>query len=269
MNSISIIGAGWLGMALARQLQQKGHNIVLAKRQQADVTALLNQGWQAETFTLGEDIPFALCANTAVVNIPPKRRTVNPSEFTKHMCALFDTLIENGTQHIIFISTTSVYGEQQGKLDQDSDTKPTTDSGKAHLHIEQHLLKTYPIHASVLRLAGLVGGERHPIKSLSGKTNLSKPTQCVNLVHRTDVISAINAIIEKQIWGETLVLCSAQHPTRKDYYTWAAEQLSLVAPTFLQEDLKAPAKQIDSTKTLAKLGIKLAFPSPYDMIPLV
>ncbi|MCY7295333.1 oxidoreductase [Alteromonas sp. a30] len=268
MRSISILGAGWLGFALAEQLQSTGNSIRLSKQTQDDVNTLKAQGWEAAAFSLGQSLPDTLVSEIAIINIPPRRRTVDPVLFFRNVCLLCDELMQKGTQRILFISTTSVYGEQPGIIDHTSPTSPKTDSGKAHVNIEHHLLQHYPHQVSILRLAGLVGGTRHPINSLAGKTNIAQPYQPVNLVHRKDVINTINAILDKDAWGETFLLCSTEHPTKQEYYTWAATQLSLKPPQFVETPIPENPRQIDCQNTLSRLNVKLVYPSPFDMIPL-
>ncbi|MFT6777341.1 MAG: hypothetical protein ACJAV1_001258 [Paraglaciecola sp.] len=88
----------------------------------------------------------------------------------------------------------------------------------------------------------------------------------VNLVHQHDVIHSIECIIKNAVWGQTLVLSASKHPTRKDYYKWAAEQLNLAAPAFIEEIGQPSGKLIDAGKSLDILGIFLKYPSPYDML---
>ena len=269
MTSISILGAGWLGLPLATALKEQGYAIVLSKRSAEDVDKLAAQGWNTARFSLGDSVSGKLISDIAIINIPSQRRTVNANEFSQHIIQLCDTLLRGGTQQVVFVSTTSVYGEQQGCINHQTEPFPTTESSKAHFAIEQHLLTQYPSRSCVLRLAGLVGGERHPVKFLAGKQDLPKPHDCVNLIHRQDVITAIKAILNENAWGEVLLLSATDHPTRQDYYRWAALQLNLIPPEFSVDTSSEYLKKIDASATLSRLKIQLAFPSPYHMLPLV
>jgi len=270
MQSISIIGAGWLGTSLAHALKNQGHEVRITKRQQEDVNQFKAQGFIAASYILGNPLPQAIGhTDVAVVNIPPNRKTIKPEFFTKSVKALCDALIASGTQRLIFISTTSVFGEQDGTVTESTPASPITDSGKAHSEIESYLRSTYPNRVSILRLSGLVGGERHPVKFLSGRKDIGQPHQPVNLVHRDDVIAIITAIIQKQAWGQHFLLSATSHPSRKDYYSWAAKSLGLALPEFKDEAEPSSPKVIDCQNTLKQLGVQLQYPSPYDMVPLV
>lgn len=282
MTSISIIGAGWLGKSLAQHLKQR-HAIYLSKSSPESTAALLAEGWNADTFTLGGTLPNLL-ANTelAVINIPPKLRgTASPQDaerFARNMLKLVGDFmglpnITNSKKRLIFISTTAVYGNVNGEITETSAVAPITLSAKAHVEIEQHLHTQYPGQACVLRLAGLVSADRHPIRSLVKRAQashkpLDNPSQVVNLIHRVDVIAAISAIIDKHHFGTTLHLACPDHPTRERYYNWAAEHCGLPALSFNTQaahSTGATGKVINAAATLQQLDLTLQAPSPYDM----
>jgi hypothetical protein len=79
------------------------------------------------------------------------------------------------------------------------------------------------------------------------------------------VIRAIAQIIEKKIWGVTLHLAANEHPSREEYYRWAAVKLALPEPQFAPSG-PLTGKFIDASWTLQKLGLKLLYPSPFDML---
>lgn len=264
--SVSIIGAGWLGLPLAQHLKQTGCALTLSSRAKDKVTKLTQSGWHACQFELGQSVPAELAQNDiAIINIAAGRKQLAPEEYSEKVLKLVQELISQNVQYILFVSTTSVYGSQSGKITEASPVKPNTNSGTAHVQIEEHLRQHLSGRTTILRLAGLVGDERHPVKFLSGKVELTNPDHAVNLVHRKDVINAITAIIENQVWGKTLHLCSLEHPSRQEYYQWAAKQLGLVLPEFVTSD-GAAGKLIDASNTIETLGINLEYASPFDML---
>lgn len=276
MNSvkqIAIVGCGWLGLPLGLTLQQGRHNIVATARSAQRVNALTEQGFIAIQYELGAELQSSHLApifesDILVLNIPVGRKTATPEVFVQHMLRLIQAAHHSPIQHILFISTTSVYGDIEQTVTEASPIKPITASAKVNFQIEQMIKKYFSNNATVLRLAGLIGPDRHPAKFLAGRSNLANPEQVVNLIHQQDVIHAIQAILTKQVWGETLLLCASGHPSRKQYYTWAAKQLNLVPPKFKDApaDKTSQGKQVDGSLTLEKLGLKLIYPSPYDML---
>jgi len=284
--SISIIGAGWLGKPLAQHLSNH-HGVYVSKSTPEQANALQAEGWNACAFRLGEPLPAMLANNNvAVINVPPKLRGAATAEdagrFTERMLSLIQEFMtsavspnsENRNKNIVFVSTTAVYGDVTGDITETTSVNPQTLSAKAHVNIERYLHSQFPEQATVLRLSGLVSVDRHPVRSLvkrsqAGAKPLANPLQVVNLIHRTDVITAISTIIEQQYFGKTLHLACPDHPTRSDYYCWAAQQCGLPAPQFetVQQTLEdgTQGKIINAKATLQQLNLPLQAPSPYDM----
>ncbi|MCC2617863.1 NAD-dependent epimerase/dehydratase family protein [Aestuariibacter halophilus] len=270
-HTLTFCGCGWLGQHAIAPFQHKGFSLRGTRQQQTDADVLSDHGVQGITFSLeaqwsAPQLQRILNVDTLILNIPPGRKRSDWNSYIRHMCALIDHCRSTDTR-VLFVSTTAVYGEIQGVVTEHSPSQPVTASGQAHVAIEQHLMTTLPNRATVLRLSGLTGPDRHPARSLSGRHVGGNPAQVVNLIHSADVIRAMLAIVEQQYWGHTLHLAATQHPRRDEYYTWACQQLGMPLPTFdLAEDAKARGKHIDCQHTLEQLSLNLQYPTPYDMI---
>lgn len=264
MHGLTLCGCGWLGSHLARRntltVPLLGTSRTTEKLADLPVTPI--------AFTLGDDpagVATASGANTVVLNIPPgaRKKPLDP-QFVSHMQNLIDAFMQAGCQQLIFISTTAVYGEQEGDIKETSKLAPLTESGKAHQQIETYLMTHYADRGLILRLAGLVGPDRHPVNFLAGR-QLDKGEQVVNLVHIDDVCSGIEAALEQTLTGDTLHLCSLAHPKRGDYYTQCAQRRALAEPQF-NPDYKyknASGKHINAQTSWRTLGLaSLQYPSP-------
>lgn len=264
MTNISICGCGWLGQPLAYQLLRQGHRVLGTCRNEHKQQKLSADGIETWLFQLGEPVADAVAgADICVLNIPPNRKTIEPVSFVRSVKKLAKQFLDKGCQKILFISTTSVYGDNQVRVDEQTAPAPSTASGSAHMEIEQYLLSTGK--ASILRLAGLIGPNRHPVKYLAGRS-LDNGHQRVNLVHIEDVLKGIIAIIEGNHWGQVFHLSATEHPTRRDFYCHAAEQAALAPPVFTADEVNSgPGKEIDANATLRQLGISLNYPDPMQM----
>ncbi|MBT0585875.1 NAD(P)H-binding protein [Alteromonas oceanisediminis] len=272
-NKMALIGCGWLGQAVAQRLIEKHIAVVGTTRSAQRANTLREQGIEPVIL----DVAALSAANTQaladspcwMINIPPGRRRIDASVFTEQLCRLIDVAQAQDIQQIIFISTTSVYGEspytEVSEIKENAPTYPETGSAHAHVAIEQYLRETLPGRHCVLRLAGLVDDQRHPVTSLSGRSQISAPQKPVNLVHKVDVVNAVLAIQQKCIVDDVLHLSATDHPPRKAYYQWAADEKGLQRPDFIKDD-KPIGKVIDPQYTLQKLGLTLAYASPYDML---
>ena len=300
MKAVSIIGLGWLGLPLADLFIQKGYSVAGTTTRAEKLATISNTSLTVKQFNLYNDLPDSLPADyfedsALIINIPPGRKNFQSQEYQNKMLALIDYAMQKQLKQIVFISTTSVYGATKGTINNNTPLAPLTESAKAHVAIEKHLMSYYPERACVIRPSGLVGPNhsltnlaqayRHPIYTLSQKEQLDSGTNPVNLVHQSDVLTAIAVVVDKGIVDICLNLSSASQASRREYYTWCAKQLNLPAPNFSKEVHKndendnnksplaktsnpAPVyKVIDASDSLEALGICLAYPSPFDMLP--
>jgi nucleoside-diphosphate-sugar epimerase len=268
---IAVVGCGWLGLPLAISLKKRGDSIVATRRSEAGCSQLSSLGFICVQFELGATLtqekfaPIFNC-DLLVLNIPVDRKTASSEEFSANIDDFLRQAVDSNIKRVIFISTTSVFGDQNSIVTEKSATTPKTQSGEINLAIEQLVLQYFAEQVCIIRLSGLVGEERHPVHFLAGKTELAAPNKVVNLIHQHDVIQCIESIINNETWGHVLVLSALEHPTRKDYYTWAAKKLNLTAPLFVEELGQPSGKLIDASTSLEMLGVHLKYPSPYDML---
>ncbi|GGO71018.1 SDR family oxidoreductase [Bowmanella pacifica] len=260
-KTIGICGCGWLGFPLALQLTRSGHKVLGTSRSENKLALLLQQNISAYRFSLGELLPWSSPPDVLVLNLPPGRRQFDEQSFTKDMTTLIQQALEQQSK-ILFISSTSIYGQALGEITEQHMPQPDTASAKAHLRLEQQILQSG--QGSILRLAGLIGPGRHPVKQLSGRV-LDKGEQKVNLVHQQDVITAIEAIIQQGQWQQVFHLSATEHPSRAEFYTWAAAKAGLNAPQFTPATTADKGRWINADASLKTLGIGLRYPSPYDM----
>ena len=284
-NKLVICGYGWLGRYLGKAMSAT-HTIIATTRSKEKALKISDKHIKGLVFNLGDDT-ITLCDEvsdaTLVLNIPPGRRNTQLDDFTDNMLTLIDNAVAARVARIIFISTTSVYGDNRSDvLSEHASTQPETASAKAHVAIEQHLLdlKTNAkVDVKIVRLAGLTGPDRHPVNSLSGRS-LNAGNKRINLVHIRDVVAALKTLIlaasskadssnsetSKTDSTDLYHLCSLQHPKRGEYYTQAANKKGIPAPTFSESDLPPTGKVIDAKASWDLLGIVPDYANPDDMI---
>lgn len=238
-------------------------------RSEEKIHRLQTKQVDAFTFSLGDTFPNKIIAQTAVIlSIPPGRRNTKLEDYVANMKLLIAQFAKQQPYHLVFISTTSVYGtKQNGQITESAAVAPETASAKAHVEIENSIRTVLPNSHTILRLAGLVGPDRHPINTLAGKS-LTAPNQVVNLIHSVDVITALLKLLTSKPSNTTLHLSALEHPQRKAYYEYCAQQRDLSLPVFTPNSDALPSigKQIDATNTLQQLAMALAYASPFDML---
>ncbi len=125
-------------------------------------------------------------------------------------------------RHIIFTGSTSVYGQTDGSLvDETSPAEPTVETGKVLLEAESVALA---YRGCVLRLAGLYGPGRSVLlrKYRDGTATLDGDgSRWINQIHRDDAARAILHAGANNLSG--IYNVSDDTPTRqRDVYSWIA-----------------------------------------------
>lgn len=292
MKAVSIIGLGWLGLPLADLFIQKGYSVAGTTTSKEKRSKIANTSLSVECFNIYKDEPNVLpqdffTDSTLVLNIPPGRKDFNRLEYTHRLQALIDHAFSTGLAQLIFVSTSSVYGNTRGTITNESRLAPISESAKAHVQIENYIRAKYYDKSCIVRPSGLVGpcshrfshqqamGShfRHPVFSMVKREKLDIGDNPVNLIHQADLLKVLAVICDTGLSGKSLNVSALSHPSRKDYYTWCAEQLNLPAPPFTTlntdsvKNKPSSYKLIDAKDTYEVLGISLTYPSPLDMLP--
>ncbi|PJG82005.1 SDR family oxidoreductase [Caviibacterium pharyngocola] len=273
MKSVSIVGLGWLGLPLARHLKNLGWDVKGSKRthEGAEQMRLLRlEAYHLElTPDLNidpDDLTALLSVDSLVINIPPSQYFFDLNHYVQGVKNLVNEALLHNVQHIIFISSTSVFPEISGEFDENIVPQPAGDIGKALVEIERWLFGLTDIDCDIIRFAGLVGDDRHPVYSLAGKQDITAGGSPVNLVHIDDCARAVQLLLETPSYQRLYHLSAAKHPTRSDYYTQTAEKLGLELPHFICS-AQDPQRIIKADKISQELGFVYQYPDPYLMLP--
>lgn len=267
---ISILGCGWLGLPLAKSLLSKGYKVKGSTTSESKLELLKNAGilpfqiQLEENQIIGNMEDFLKETDVLVIDIPPGLRkeisSSNEMTFVNKVKTLIPFIEKSGVQKVIFVSSTSVYGDNFPivEITEETQPNPDTESGK-QLVISETLLQSNPhFKTTVIRFGGLLDDDRHPVKFLAGRTNVENPEAPVNMIQREDCIG----IIEKSLnfarddnweWNQTFNAVAPQHPTRKDYYHKKAQIQNLPLPIFA-ENSESKGKIISSKKVETILG---------------
>ena len=273
MKKVAIVGLGWLGMPLALSLQAAGIQVTGSKTTQDGVEAARMCGIDSYLLELtpdltceADDLAALLDVDALVITLPASRTASGGENYLRAVQQLVDSALAVGIAHIIFTSSTSVYGEKPGLTTERSVLEPVSVAGKTLQELESWLHNLPDTSVDILRLAGLVGPKRHPGRFLAGKEGLSKGQQGVNLVHLEDVIAAIHLLLQQPGGNRVYNLCAPQHPSRAAFYPTVARQLDLAPPTFVADDsLTENGKIIDGNLICHELGLVYRYPDPYQM----
>lgn len=266
MTRISILGCGWLGLPLAKTLLENDFTVKGSTTSQEKLSVLSTYGIQPYLIALSEDKTtgnldgFLENSTILIIDIPPKLRGSSSENFVSKIENIIPFIEKSSIENILFISSTSVYGEENLIVTEETELNPDTESGKQLVQVEQILQSNPHFKTTVLRFGGLIGEDRHPVKFLAGRTNIEKPNAPINLIHLEDCIGIIERIITVDCWNETFNAATPLHPSRQDYYTQKAIELNLALPEFNSES-STFGKTIVSSKVETNLGYTFVKPN--------
>lgn len=275
MTQISILGCGWLGLPLAKALLENGSPVNGSTTSNEKLSVLENLGIQPFLLALesnkisGNIETFLQGSKTLIIDIPPKLSGDNTDNFVCKIKTLIPFIEKSSIENVLFISSTSVYGDDNSSVTEETKTCPETESGKQLVQSEQLLLNNSNFKTTILRFGGLIGEDRHPIKFLAGRENLDNPDAPINLIHQEDCIGIILKVIEKglrqaqtdnKVWGEIFNAVAPFHPSREDYYTQKALEQNLALPKFNHEKISV-GKTISNGKIKTILNYTFVKPN--------
>ena len=253
-TNVAIVGMGWLGKPLAISLMKSGYNVYAATRNIHKAKEFKDLGLISFQISYDTDSVEINLAKEDLEQIKHLIICIPPSGFSNYAETLGSIVSYfNPETKIIFTSSTGVYEEINGEV--------TEDSNKTKDHpvflAEQKLRELAGDRLTIIRLAGLIGDNRHPVKYFIQKNLIPNSNAPVNLVCQKDVIRAIELILEKQLFSKTYNIVNPSHPPKKDYYLNAAKALSNANP---ETEFGAGGKLVLGTKFEEESGFKYNFP---------
>jgi nucleoside-diphosphate-sugar epimerase len=262
---VTIVGIGWLGKQMADFFLKNRIDVFGTTTSTEKAKQFISKGINAISYDLKsaqlnpELMREVAQSDWIIFTVPPSKFGSTYAAHCIRFFELLQTYAVEGT--IIYTSSTSVYGNEERRVDETSETAAHTENAEQIIKVE-NFLNTHFDRRSIWRMGGLIGPNRHPVNYLAGRTQISKPQAPVNLVHSEDVIQVLQHYIEKGWSYPLLNLCSPEHPTKKEYYTKVAENLNKSLPKFDEQDQRKD-KLVHSTN-LNEAAFSFKYSSPYD-----
>lgn len=267
MDTVSIVGLGWLGRPLALYLLGKGYSVKGSITSSEKSMALQDQGIEAIELRLipypeGKGFGNLFATDILFVNIPPRSRINSDAYYLEQNKFLKEMAIQAGVRKAIFASSTSVYPDLDLEYTESYQMNTTTAGSPGILEAENLWLGEKSIQSTVIRFGGLLGVDRIPGRYFSGRENVVGDTR-VNFIHRDDAVRLAAWVIEKGLFGEIYNAVAPVHPLRRDIYEKNAGELGILPPKSYAPAGTVPAKLISPEKIL-KTGFEFEYPNPMD-----
>ena len=273
--SIFIVGCGYLGERVAREISSLGVSTHALTRQKERAQQFQQYGWHPHLgdWTQRESLNSLPVVDTLLIAVTHRALDNVPAVLT-HVSGLQNLFqqLPHIPARIVYISTTGVYAQDDGSwVDEESVCAPTRPGGIAALAAECWLRERFsPDQLTILRMAGLYGPQRVPnAERMRLKIALSNNDQSfLNLIHIDDAVGySLEALTQPH--PLPLYLVSDGHPIpRAQYYQFLAELLQLETDTTVAEPVSAitPPRRSESNKRIncGKLREHFAYRCQYD-----
>ena len=285
-----IFGCGYLGERVAERWASAGDEVTVITRSAQRAAAFKSSGY----VTLVADVtnPDSLATLPTVDTVlfaVGYDRSADPSIHQVYAEGMKNVLavLPPETGRLLYISTTGVYGSatgvcgsatgseggtEGGWVDEQTETAPHRDGGRASLAAEEALRQSpFADRGVALRLAGIYGPGRVPfLDKLTAGESIPAPQQGnLNLIH---VLDAAEIVIAASKYEQRLppVMCvsDGNPPMRGDYYREIARLIGASEPQFVDPPADSPTaaraaanKKVRNDLMLQTLGISLRYPN--------
>ena len=279
---VLIVGCGYVGLPLGARLALEGHEVYGLRRNPAAEPELRAAGIQplfadithpGELDKLPSDFDWVVNCVAAGGD-----RDDYCKIYFDGTARLLDWLGRNPPQKYVYTSSTSVYGQNDGSLvDESSPVKPAVETSQILVATENVLQraatasaidsrqKDFP--AVILRVAGIYGpGRGHAFKQfLSGHARIEGDgARYLNMIHRDDVCGCIIAATQKGRPGQIYNAVDNEPVKQLDFYQWLAGVLKKEAPQAEPESLTRRRgitnKRVSNVKLRGELEYTFQYP---------
>lgn len=274
-----IVGCGYVGVALGAELARCGHGVFGLRRTPAAAPELVEAGIQPVygDLTSPADLdrlpgPFdwvVNCVSSSHGGAADYRHV-----YLEGMRTLVDWARRHPPQKLVYTSSTSVYGQEDGSwVDETSPTEPEAETSQVLLAAEKVALDAARAEGPpvvVLRVGGIYGPGRGYLfrQYLSGQGLPAGQEQRIsNMIHRTDVAGCICAALERGRAGEIYNAVDDEPVTYLDFLLWVAQTLQRPTVPPVVDAASSPRKRgasnkrVSNRKLKAELGYRFQFPT--------
>jgi nucleoside-diphosphate-sugar epimerase len=222
---IAVLGAGYVGGAVAREAAARGH-VVWAVRRSApaegmnDSVRWLSGDLATETI---EGLPARLDA--VVLTVAPSRGADGYDDtYPPAAHAAVTIARERGARALVYTSSTGVYGGRDGAWMTEQSPRLGTGESNAALIAAEDILLGAPIPSvTVLRVAGIYGPGRDPRSRMRNAASLAqRGAYWTNLAQRDDIVDAIFHALQLPIGSRVLNVTDGAPTQAAEVARWLA-----------------------------------------------
>ena len=274
-SGVLIVGCGFTGRLLAQRLAFAGRAVYGTARSEEAVNVIRTRGANALVMNAPDLSPLARIKGKvrAVVTMMPPVMDKDGG-YTDYTAELLELLRDWKLDAIVYVSSTSVYGDKGGALvTEQTPCTPDSPRGRARLEIETQVLSS-GLPTMVVRPAGIYGRTRSQLdRFATGRTRLVDGGHSyTNRIHVRDLAAILEAACDRGTPGDVYLGTDARPSLQSEVAQHIVETYGLAPPSELSlaearvrmsRDVLAMimgSKQLDGGWTRERLGVSLRFP---------
>jgi len=273
---VTVLGCGYLGLALGERLLDAGHDVVGVRRSESGLERVAERGIEPRRADATDAADLAaLPATDAVVYAVSGGRSGDPrTVYVEGLRAVVDAYggRDESPERLLYVSSTGVYGDRDGDwVEEETALAPESDRERALVDAERVVAEAAPaagIDGTVVRLAGLYGPDRYwTDRYLDGPI----VEGYVNMVHRDDAAGAIAHLLDGDgAGGATVNVVDDEPVSRWTFADWLAARTGRPEPEkrsrAAARDDPAVSRRVLTSKRVANdrlraLGYELEYPT--------
>ncbi|WP_349897838.1 NAD-dependent epimerase/dehydratase family protein [Parafrigoribacterium soli] len=261
--TVLIAGCGDLGTEAGLRFVAAGHRVVGWRRNPQHLPAAI----EGVAVDLTATLP-TIAADTRIVVIATaageRSEAGYRAAYLDAAGKVLDALDRDGIRadRVLYVSSTAVYGDQDGLVDEATPASPATATARVLLETEELLHSRRP-DAIVLRLSGIYGPGRTRLidQVKSGTARIPSVENVTNRVHRDDAAEAIVYLTTRVQSPEALYLGSDNEPVELgEVLSFLATEMGREHPPMDDDTASALTKRC-SNALLRGTGFEFAYPS--------
>ena len=269
---IAVIGCGYVGSAVARLWQEKGH-LVTVTTTTPEKASNLSAIAERVVVTKGDDLALLRQVLTdrevVLLSVGAKKRdraTYEEAYLQTAKNVVLALQANSCMQQLIYTSTHAILGDRHGEwVNEECPVAPANENSEILWQTEKELLSTRTdnLKVCILRLAGIYGEGRELIKifrSWAGTTRPGKGDNYANWVRLDDIVKAIEFVCQQQLEG-IYNLSSDETLTRKEFFDRLFDAHNL--PSIAWDDSTPANRPFNvrlNNQKLKAAGFKLTYP---------
>lgn len=229
------IGCGGLGSLIAQATLAQGHALTIVRRSRQAVP----QGTQVLYADVVADEGLSalngLEADILLYCLAPVEGQSYQQTYVEGLRHVLAHVSKTHLKHVFFISSTGIYGEQQGEwIDDETPAKPADAEGEVMLEAER-LLDGLSCGHTALRVSGIYGPQRlYLLRLLQNQARWPTKTHWTNRIHEQDIAAAVVHLYQYVAEAKPLpthcILTDGVPAAQHEVLQWLAGQQQLPAP---------------------------------------